>query len=439
MVPAMSTQTATGTTKVAVVGAGSVGATCAYACLIRGIGRTIALYDINADKTRAEVLDLNHGLQFVPQATVVGSDDVEVCRDADLVVITAGAKQKPGQTRLELAEANVNLSRKMIPQLLEVAPEAILLLVTNPVDVITYAALKFSGLPPQQVFGSGTVLDSSRLRLLVADHCGVAVQNVHAYIAGEHGDSEIPLWSSASIGSVPLLAWDVPGRPPLDTAARSEIHRKVVGAAGQLPARRPGRDPRRLPVAAVGGGPPRGRDGPAQPPVRGRDRRPAPFGRHRQGRHQEPRPVKDPADLLAPLRERYDDVLGRIEELVNIDSGSYTPAGVNRVADLCQARFEAGGWEVERHRHRPDQEWAGAPLGDMVVGRRAGARPVSEGGRRLLLLAHMDTVFDEGTAAARPFRARDGRAYGPGLTDDKAGVVCGFEAVEVLCDLAGFS
>jgi len=225
---------AAGTTKVAVVGAGSVGATLAYACLVRGIGRTIALYDVNADKTRAEVLDLQHGLQFVPPATVIGSDDIEVCRGADLVVITAGAKQKPGQTRLELAGANVALSRALVPQLLEVAPDAILLLVTNPVDVVTYAALKYSGLSPQRVFGSGTVLDSSRLRLLVAEHCGVAVQNVHAYIAGEHGDSEIPLWSSASIGSVPLLGWDVPGRPPLDAATREDIVRRVVGAAGEI-------------------------------------------------------------------------------------------------------------------------------------------------------------------------------------------------------------
>jgi glutamate carboxypeptidase len=145
-------------------------------------------------------------------------------------------------------------------------------------------------------------------------------------------------------------------------------------------------------------------------------------------------PRADPASLLAPLREREPDLLGRLEELVNIDSGSYSADGVNRVADLCQARFEAGGWEVERHRPRP----GGEPLGDLVLGRRAGARPVAEGGRRLLLMAHMDTVFDEGTAAARPFRVRDGRAYGPGVTDDKAGVVCGFEAVEVLCDLAGF-
>ena len=113
-----------------------------------------------------------------------------------------------------------------------------------------------------------------------------------------------------------------------------------------------------------------------------------------------------------------------------------TPS-VNRVADLCHPA-SVGRLEVERHRHRPDRQWVGPPLGDMLVGRRAGGRPVAEGGRRLLMLAHMDTVFDEGTAAARPFGVRGRRAYGPGITDDKAGVVCGFEAVEVLCDLAGF-
>lgn len=222
------------TAKVAVVGAGSVGATMAYACLIRGAAKTIALYDLDATKTRAEVLDLNHGLQFVPMATVVGSDDIEVCRDANVIVITAGAKQKPGQTRLELAESNVSMCRDLVPRLLEVAPEAILLLVTNPVDVLTYAAITYSGLPARRVFGSGTVLDSSRLRYLLARHCGVAVQNVHAYIAGEHGDSEIPLWSSASIGAVPLLGWNVPGRPELDAAAREGIFRQVVGAAEEI-------------------------------------------------------------------------------------------------------------------------------------------------------------------------------------------------------------
>jgi len=149
-------------------------------------------------------------------------------------------------------------------------------------------------------------------------------------------------------------------------------------------------------------------------------------------------PRADPASLLGPLRERYPEVLARIEELVNIDSGSFTAEGVNRVADRCQARFEAGGWTVQRHPHRPGPDWPGPPLGDLVLGRRAGGRPVTDGGRRLLLLAHTDTVFDEGTAAERPFRTRDGRAFGPGVTDDKAGVVCGFEAVEVLCQEAGF-
>lgn len=147
-------------------------------------------------------------------------------------------------------------------------------------------------------------------------------------------------------------------------------------------------------------------------------------------------PRDEPSSLLAPLRKRFDNTVAWIEELVNIDSGSFSAEGVNQVADLCHAHLEASGWEVERHRHR--REMTGPPLGDMVVGRRVGRRPVADGGRRLLLLAHMDTVFDDGTAAARPFRIRGGRAYGPGVTDDKAGVVCGFEAVEVLCDLIGF-
>ena len=149
-------------------------------------------------------------------------------------------------------------------------------------------------------------------------------------------------------------------------------------------------------------------------------------------------PRNEPSSLLAPLRQRFENTVASIERLVNIDSGSFTAEGVNKVADICQAHFEASGWEVQRHRDRREREGTGPPLGDMVVGRRVGRRPVADGGRRLLLLAHMDTVFDEGTAIARPFLIRGGRAYGPGVTDDKAGVVCGLEAVDVLCDLAGF-
>ena len=221
-------------TKIAIVGAGSVGATIAYACLIRGVGKTIALYDLNAEKVRAEVLDLNQGIQFVPMANVVGSNDIAVTADADIVVITAGAKQKPGQTRLELAGVNVDMCRSMMPGLVEKSPDALFLLVTNPVDVLTYAALKFSSLPTHRVFGSGTVLDSSRLRILLAEQCGVAVQSVHAFIVGEHGDSELPLWSRASIGPVPLADWSMPGRPSLGEDVRAAIAERVVGAAGEI-------------------------------------------------------------------------------------------------------------------------------------------------------------------------------------------------------------
>jgi L-lactate dehydrogenase len=220
--------------KVAIVGAGSVGATIAYACLIRGVGKSIALYDVNAAKVEAEVLDLNHGLQFVPMATVEGSADLEVCRDADVVVITAGAKQKPGQTRMDLATANAAICREMVPKLLGVAPDAVYLLVTNPVDVITYVTLKVSGLPRERCFGSGTVLDSSRFRFLIARRLNVAVQNVHAYIAGEHGDSEIPLWSSAHVGNIPLHAWAVQGHGKLTVRDRTEIFQNVKTAAYQV-------------------------------------------------------------------------------------------------------------------------------------------------------------------------------------------------------------
>ena len=221
-------------TKVAIVGAGSVGATIAYACLIRGVAKQLALFDVKREKVDAEVLDLNHGLQFVPMATLEGSDDVGICADADVVVITAGAKQKPGQTRMDLAGANAEICKKLVPDLLRVAPSAIFLLVTNPVDVITYVTLKLTGLPPQRVLGSGTVLDSSRFRFLIAQRCNVAVQNVHATIVGEHGDSEIPLWSSASIANVPLKDWAVPRHGKLTVRDRTEIFQNVKDAAYQI-------------------------------------------------------------------------------------------------------------------------------------------------------------------------------------------------------------
>ncbi len=220
--------------KVAIVGAGHVGVTLAYACMIRGTGKTIALYDRNAGKVRTEVLDLRHGLQFVPMATVDGSDDVEVCRDADVLVLTVGGLPQPGQTRLDLAADSVATCRDLLPSLLAVAYAAVVLIITNPVDVVTYAALKILGLPRNQVLGSGTVLDSSRLRALIGRHCGVAVQSVHAYIVGEHGDSEIPLWASATVGGVPVLRWADRDLPPLTPAERHGIGQQVTQAGYEV-------------------------------------------------------------------------------------------------------------------------------------------------------------------------------------------------------------
>lgn len=218
---------------VAIIGAGAVGSTLAYAMLLRGVARRVVLYDVNAKKVRAEALDLAHGKQFFLEAEIIGSDDIEVCRDADVAVITAGAKQRPGQSRMDLASATVGLMKKIIPSITEVAPDAIQLLVTNPVDVVTYAAQKISGLPPERVFGSGTVLDSSRLRTLVSEHVGVAVSNIHAYMAGEHGDTEVPLWSSAAIGGVPLPQWERQTNQ-LGQAERDRIADQVVNAAYEV-------------------------------------------------------------------------------------------------------------------------------------------------------------------------------------------------------------
>jgi L-lactate dehydrogenase len=202
---------------------------------MQGLARTVALFDINKAKVEAEALDLAHGIQFMPQAEVLGSDDIAVCAGSDMVVITAGAKQEPGQSRLELAASTIGLMDKILPPVMEVAPEAICLLVTNPVDIVTFAAIKKTGMSSKRCFGSGTVLDSSRLRYRIAQECGVAVVNVHAYIAGEHGDSEVALWSTASIGGLPLMEWPGPDGTPIMTEEKCEaIQREVKESAYRI-------------------------------------------------------------------------------------------------------------------------------------------------------------------------------------------------------------
>lgn len=210
--------------KVTVVGAGSVGSSVAYAALIRGSARHVALYDIATEKVEAEVLDLAHGTQFTGSSDIIGGSDISVVAGSHVVVITAGAKQKPGQTRIELAAVNAGIIRSMMPQLLEVAPDAIYVIVTNPCDVLTVLAHEATGLPRERIFASGTVLDTSRLRWKLAERAGVSTSSVHAYIVGEHGDTEFPLWSRATIGTVPIMEWETArhpriGRAELDTIA----------------------------------------------------------------------------------------------------------------------------------------------------------------------------------------------------------------------------
>ncbi|WP_293804288.1 NAD(P)-binding domain-containing protein, partial [uncultured Actinomyces sp.] len=221
--------------KVAVIGAGAVGSTLAYACVTKGVAREVVLQDIVKDKVEAEALDIAQGIQFTSAGSVSGSDDPEICRDADVIAITAGAKQKPGQSRLELAGATVGIMEKILPKLVEVAPNAIFLLVANPVDVVTYCSRKITGLPENQVFGSGTVLDTARMRYLVSLETGTATQNIHGYIAGEHGDSEVALWSSTEIGGVPITQW---GRTldggVFDQDKRDRITHDVVRSAYRI-------------------------------------------------------------------------------------------------------------------------------------------------------------------------------------------------------------
>ena len=220
--------------KIAIVGAGGVGASIAYASLIGGVGQHIVLYDIDKKKVNAQQLDLNHGLLFVPPATIEGSDDIAICSGAAVVVIAAGAKQKPGQTRMDLAESNATMLKSVMPQLLAQAPDAIFLLVSNPVDVLTYVALKLSNLPRNRVFGSGTVLDSARFRYLIGQRLKVATPSIHAFIAGEHGDTEIPLWSSATIANIPLHEWAVMHHGKLSVMDRSHIFQTVRTAAYEI-------------------------------------------------------------------------------------------------------------------------------------------------------------------------------------------------------------
>jgi L-lactate dehydrogenase len=187
--------------KISIIGCGNVGLRYAYALVLSGLARQMVLVDRDKKKTEGEVLDLSHTAPYVSPVEIIAGDYSDT-KDSNLIVITAGKGQMPGQSRVDLVKDNIEIFKAIIPQIVKHSPNAILLVVSNPADVLAYAAYKLSSKPVEKVIGSGTVLDTARFRFLLANHCSIDPHNVHAYILGEHGDSEFPVWSKAMIGGM---------------------------------------------------------------------------------------------------------------------------------------------------------------------------------------------------------------------------------------------
>ncbi len=194
--------------KVTIIGAGNVGATAAYAMLMDGTPTELVLLDHNKEKAEGLVLDMEHSMSFFNYTKVVGSDDYSAARNSHLVVITAGARQQSGETRLDLIAKNRAIMKDIVPKIVKVAPKCIILVVSNPVDVLTYEVAKLSKFPWGRVFGSGTLLDTARLRFHLSERLCLNAKSVQAFILGEHGDSSFPVWSSANVAGKPLRKFE---------------------------------------------------------------------------------------------------------------------------------------------------------------------------------------------------------------------------------------
>jgi L-lactate dehydrogenase len=219
--------------KIGIVGSGLVGATAAYALIMRGLGREIVLIDKNAERAEAEADDLLHAVPFAHPLTVHAGGYADLA-GSRLVVIAAGANQKPGETRLQLLSRNALIFREVVDSILRYAPDTVLVVATNPVDVMTHLTARYAAayeVPASRVFGSGTTLDTARFRALLGRHLGVDPQHVHAYVLGEHGDSEVLTWSLVTVGGVPLEAFCGQRDLELTSALRQEIDERVRRAA----------------------------------------------------------------------------------------------------------------------------------------------------------------------------------------------------------------
>jgi L-lactate dehydrogenase len=218
-----------------IIGAGKVGLACAYSLLIQNTLDELVLVDINQKKLEGEVMDLLHGSPFLePTVIKAGSLADGIADNADVVIITAGSKRLPGETRLDLMQRNSELFKNLIPEVVEHCPDAILLIVTNPVDVMTYISLQLSGLPSTSVIGSGTVLDTARFRYLLAEKLQLDSRNLHAYIIGEHGDSEVPVWSKVNISGMHLCEGGLEKSTTAQQEFLDQIFEKVKKAGQEI-------------------------------------------------------------------------------------------------------------------------------------------------------------------------------------------------------------
>ncbi len=211
--------------KVTIIGAGSVGSTIAYTMAVNGIATEIVMIDINEAKAMGEALDIRQGVPFCPPVSIYAGS-YQDAQGSDVVILTSGIARKPGQTRLDLAQTNVNITKSIIPQIVKHAPDAIYIIVSNPVDILTYVFHKVSGLPESHIIGSGTILDTARLRARIAEYYNINQQNVHAYVFGEHGDSSFVPWSTATISTIPVDQYAASLTNP-DTIEPKLVHSEV--------------------------------------------------------------------------------------------------------------------------------------------------------------------------------------------------------------------
>jgi L-lactate dehydrogenase len=219
--------------KVAIIGAGNVGSTLAYTLLLHDTANRVSLIDVNREKAEGEALDIAHGASYLDNAEIC-AEGYEGVADADVIAITAGRGRKPGESRLDLARGNAAILEQIIAGIAPHYRGAVVIVVSNPMDVLTYVAVKRLQVAPTRIIGSGTALDSSRFRYLLGQEFAIDPRNIHAYVIGEHGDSSVPVWSMASLGQIPLTRYAPPGRTPLDAAARTRIHQAVVTAGREV-------------------------------------------------------------------------------------------------------------------------------------------------------------------------------------------------------------